>query len=1311
MDPRHHLRIVTWNCGGLTTQMKSIRMLLLQHSPALLLLQVARSAAGSYSVLRAECKTLGYSVSINSTNNLVAICRHGLSIASLRPSEGDKLFRIQRLALLVAGKRFLIRHVHGPHFSGQERKDFVTHLNHKKEGAFCVDAGDFNHVPSATSDMSCFFPPVHTFRANGADEKFISTLDGFRVSHGTANNAALRCLEPVVKAQHKPVLLDLNYTIDSFQVHRWARPGFLKEAVGADWNPAMKAAFQEALAGNFIDHAWEIWATNSGATAATCEQAYVQGGWCAGDSYNEICRLFKRARQLQAAGRSNSEAQVAEILENISVLIEAASATQLEKWKEKVSTRQGAAKWIREKLGESSEDPVPPEPSFTPADLTKRLADELCSRWNCGYSVVKNLTGWATSGLFGGNRSLPYTKRPPETRRFGQRNLSVFPQAPRVPELSAWSTELIYDLLSDGSPGPDGITSDDIYMLSDDSLQALVQLLNKADGGQLPGHWREGRVAMIPKPDAPGERRPLTVMNITYRLWAKRLAMHYNAWLDSWAPSGLVGARVGEFAADTTQRVANIVNQAVAGNTSSRFFLTLDQSKFFDRIDLQLLREMCNHFGLQHGHHLVDGYAGLARHIFVDGTPTAHVLHGTHACGIPQGCPASCFFANLIACYWLCSCQGMNCDTTAYLDDWLIIGESWDVLERVYQQTLLVCSSVGSTLNLRKTYRAAALPAAQAIPACHNDLSGVPLVSTFKYLGTDISFRQKVKRAAAARRVSDYCRRAGLIRIVHFTQRSALLSDANASLWLAAGCAYNVSQRAKLVSAGAVAQFSLRTTGAVLRGSRALLHLTGPGLHFTHAGAAAIYAAVRQSIRMRKRGLWSQMQWQQLHASRHAATCGMAFALSGALASLGIAWTAPSTFQCHGKSFTFRMHQDENGRQTMRLGQFNSLMHDLRCYLRRAVVIHEAGRLPFNFGGLSNGWSEDACVRRSTHALRFHSGMPSILSGAAWTRWNSWKCGYDPSPVCARCGNEDESLGHRLWRCPGNSIFRQWLDVQLGDFQLDSVLDTLPRCLTRCALAPANCPLTPHQVVALQQYIAMVNNYAASYYDCYKKQTALPVPQIQHDALEAAYQRLRRLAIKPLKKTQGKDLAVGHAGTQAQPYQAVCPELHFDGSYTPDSDEVTAKAGAGLVVALPGEDVLCFSCEVVTNRHNFMFRGATHLSNNVAELTGAVLCLEHAATLPPSRIIIGYDSEYARRTITGEWRARRSARLVARGRLALRRLMASHIIEWQHIDSHTGHTLNDLADHHASLGADGVIQLPAWCRAEPAARGSGSPGD
>ena len=44
--------------------------------------------------------------------------------------------------------------------------------------------------------------------------------------------------------------------------------------------------------------------------------------------------------------------------------------------------------------------------------------------------------------------------------------------------------------------------------LLDDALEALVELLNQANVGNTPTHWREGRVAMIPKPDAPTERRP-----------------------------------------------------------------------------------------------------------------------------------------------------------------------------------------------------------------------------------------------------------------------------------------------------------------------------------------------------------------------------------------------------------------------------------------------------------------------------------------------------------------------------------------------------------------------------------------------------------------------------------------------------------------------------------------------------------------------------------------------------------------------------------------------------------------------------------
>ena len=84
--------------------------------------------------------------------------------------------------------------------------------------------------------------------------------------------------------------------------------------------------------------------------------------------------------------------------------------------------------------------------------------------------------------------------------------------------LGEWTIDGVYDLLTGGSSGADGITSDDIYMLSDDALNALVQLLNLVDQGIIPFFLCEGRVAMIPKPDAPGERRPLTIMIIACRL-------------------------------------------------------------------------------------------------------------------------------------------------------------------------------------------------------------------------------------------------------------------------------------------------------------------------------------------------------------------------------------------------------------------------------------------------------------------------------------------------------------------------------------------------------------------------------------------------------------------------------------------------------------------------------------------------------------------------------------------------------------------------------------------------------------------------
>ena len=1321
MDPRRQLRIISWNCGGLTTQMDSIRRLLSQHSPAILLLQEARNAVGSYSALRAECGILGYSITVNADKQLVAIFRHGLCVAPMARKD-DVPFRIQRLAIMVSGQRFTLRHVHGPHYKGQDRTDFVSYLAASDDGAqTIIDAGDFNHIPKACSLVDCCFPSSHTFRKNSIDNDFTSTLDGFRLSPGLVPVSSWGCLDGVPKAQHKPVMLNMNFKIDDFKTFKWNRPGFIEAAVGANWSIGMWDQFNGAVQSiksgldlvqsktvqpqlvDSADRAWKLWATFCGASAPTTDIAFGNSGWCAGQDHQAICKLFKRMRRAQAIG---NEHDVADAIDAISFIIEAATATRLSKWKERVQSRRGASRWLKGKLDGAPDCMPPSEEPCLPATQAETIAKELAGRWNVAMHKVSNMVGATTSCLFG-DRATTRVSADPTQRQFEQANFDCFNNhtTPLQP-LGEWTLEVVYDLLTGGAPGADGITSDDIYNFSEDALKALVQLLNLADRGIIPSFWCEGRVAMIPKPDAPGERRPLTIMNITYRLWARRWAQHLGAWMHTWAPKGLVGARIGEFAADTTQHVTNLINQANAGTSvdDAVCILTLDQSKYFDKMSLPMLGKLCDKVGFHQGAIFLDIYARLQRQIFVDSTPTPHVLYGPHACGIPQGCPMSCVFANFVACYWLYSCSGCDCEVIAYLDDWLVIGKTWCGVDRAFTITRRICEVVGSRINITKTKRAMAHPFGHPPPPCPSGLKRIPLVDNFKYLGIDVTTRVNACRPAAAKRISMYCKRANLIRLTHFTQRSALLADACAALWLDAGTWLTKTQVGKLVTCGAVAQFSMGHSGATMNGSRAMLHATGPGLHYTHAGAASIYSAVRQSIRMRRRAIWSHDDWARIYNTRCNAVGGIARTLHQVAKTLGADWVNHSTLRHGEHSFDFSLGSNDRGQPAISLALYNDKMHNLRVFLRRLIISNEAARLPFHYSDLSNGWCELDVVRRSTYALRFVCSGPSLLSGAVWTRWKSWKSGFDTDATCVRCMAEDESLGHRLWRCTGNLVFRNWMVSQLG---IDLGDLGLPLCLSRCGLAPHNTTLSDEQIVVLQMYLIMCNNHAAQSYTNFKKGLALPTASLDLSPFESGHLRLKRLAIKPIRKSEGLLPSLPHSPAD---FKVDAPEVHFDGSFSPerqvDGSHSPARAGFGVVVAIPSPPLPDSdpAKQIAQPPSDALPPGITtycgpvttsYLSNNAAELCGGIAALQAAiALVPQGPITIGYDSEYAKQVITGGWRPKRHSRLAAFARNLLYQLSASHAIVWKHIDSHTGNYLNELADNMATLGSEGSSRPP-----------------
>jgi hypothetical protein len=94
-------------------------------------------------------------------------------------------------------------------------------------------------------------------------------------------------------------------------------------------------------------------------------------------------------------------------------------------------------------------------------------------------------------------------------------------------------------------------------------------------------------------------------------------------------------------------------------------------------MSLSALRQICVALGLHQGLYFLDLYARMERQIFRDGEPSPYFLHGGPLRGIPQGCPFAVIFANLFATYWILCCTMAGVTFLAYLDDWLVICNTW----------------------------------------------------------------------------------------------------------------------------------------------------------------------------------------------------------------------------------------------------------------------------------------------------------------------------------------------------------------------------------------------------------------------------------------------------------------------------------------------------------------------------------------------------------------------------------------------------------------------------------------------------------
>ena len=351
------MRMLTWNVGGLHTHVGDICQLLVSQGPHIVLLQEARDRAGAVPALRTRLRSLDYTLHHCPRTNLLTIWRRGLKVAPISPSGREEEFRVQPLAVMIKNRRVVIRNIHAPADSGAARRDLATQLYTTRVGCLTIDCGDFNEVPTADADSFVLFPSTHTFRKS-PDEPWLSTLDGCKLPRQLAPGGSIQALSPSATSQHRPVRIDLNLHLDSFDTIRWSRHNCEPRNV---WTHEERGSLQEAIRNQRVDDAWSLWAQHVNYAPPQCVADLYGASFVTGKGiyHRELHRLWKKVRRLESQHSASGDETAQAILGDITSLLDTQAAAHLAEWKKSVSTRTGSARWVRRKLDRMATDSAP----------------------------------------------------------------------------------------------------------------------------------------------------------------------------------------------------------------------------------------------------------------------------------------------------------------------------------------------------------------------------------------------------------------------------------------------------------------------------------------------------------------------------------------------------------------------------------------------------------------------------------------------------------------------------------------------------------------------------------------------------------------------------------------------------------------------------------------------------------------------------------------------------------------------------------------------------------------------------------------
>ena len=201
--------------------------------------------------------------------------------------------------------------------------------------------------------------------------------------------------------------------------------------------------------------------------------------------------------------------------------------------------------------------------------------------------------------------------------------------------------------------GLNGGSLADLRSLPDRLLGLLADLLREVElRGKWPARLAEGYTALVPKEGPPGplNTRPLNVLSMVYRLWARLRLVDAIAWQEAWAHPAAFRLRPARIAPDEAAVTHVLLERfrlrgwAVAG-------MSIDYVKCFDVIPQAVVLALALQLGMDPGSGRALGamYKQLRRAFKLAG---ALGLWWQATNGILQGCPLSVILVNVLTRIW-----------------------------------------------------------------------------------------------------------------------------------------------------------------------------------------------------------------------------------------------------------------------------------------------------------------------------------------------------------------------------------------------------------------------------------------------------------------------------------------------------------------------------------------------------------------------------------------------------------------------------------------------------------------------------------